>query len=67
MSKKIVLSSNLLLLRWEISLCRDVLKGQYVMLIKWKNFGDFLTRLLRREIFLTGDVLNEFYRIKTDI
>jgi hypothetical protein len=40
--QKIVLSSNLLLLREEISLCGDVLKGQCVMLIKWENFGTFL-------------------------
>jgi hypothetical protein len=43
MGKKIVLSSNLLLLRQEISLCRDILKGQHVMLIKWENFGAFLS------------------------
>jgi hypothetical protein len=30
------------------------------MLIKWENFGAFLSCLLRREIFLTGDFLNEF-------
>jgi hypothetical protein len=41
MGKKIVSSSNLLLLRWEIFLCWDVLKGQCVMLIKWENFGAF--------------------------
>jgi hypothetical protein len=40
--KKMVLSSNLLLLTWEIFLCGDVLKGQHVMLIKWENFGAFL-------------------------
>jgi hypothetical protein len=40
MGKKIVSSSNLLLLRWEIFLCGDVLKGQHVMLI---NFGAFLS------------------------
>jgi hypothetical protein len=33
------------------------------MLIKCENFGAFLSRLLRQEIFLTGDVLNEFYCI----
>jgi hypothetical protein len=43
MGKKIVSSSNLLLLRQEISLCGDVLKGQRVMLIKWENFGAFLS------------------------
>jgi hypothetical protein len=59
--KKIVSSSNWLLLRWEIFLCRDVLKGQHVMLIKWENFGAFLSWLLRLEIFLTGDFLNKFY------
>jgi hypothetical protein len=31
------------------------------MLIKWENFGAFLSLLLRLEIFLTGDILNEFY------
>jgi hypothetical protein len=41
MGKKIVLSSNLLLLRWEISLRGDVLKGQHLMFIKWENFGAF--------------------------
>jgi hypothetical protein len=40
--KKIVLLSNLLLLRWDISLCADVLKGQRVMLMKWENFGALL-------------------------
>jgi hypothetical protein len=43
MGKKIVSSSNLLLLGGEIFLCRDVLKGQHVMLIKWENFGAFLS------------------------
>jgi hypothetical protein len=43
MGKKIVSSSNLLLLRLEIFLCGDVLKGQRVMLIKWENFGAFLS------------------------
>jgi hypothetical protein len=42
MGKQIVSSSNLLLLRWEISLCRNVLKGR-VMLIKRVNFGVFLS------------------------
>jgi hypothetical protein len=42
-------------------LCRDVLKGQHVILIKWENFGAFLSWLLRREIFLTGDSINKFY------
>jgi hypothetical protein len=60
MGKKIVLSSNLLLLRQEIFLCGVVLKGQHVMLIRWVNFGAFLSGLLRWEIFLTGDFLNEF-------
>jgi hypothetical protein len=41
MGKKIVLSSNLLLLRCEIFLCRDISKRQCVMLIKWENFGAF--------------------------
>jgi hypothetical protein len=63
MGKKIVSLSNLLLLRQGIFLCRDVLKGQHVMLIKWENFGAFVSRLLRREIFLTGDSLNGFYSI----
>jgi hypothetical protein len=43
MGKKIVSSSNLLLLRWEIFLFGDVLKGQHVMLSKWENFGAFLS------------------------
>jgi hypothetical protein len=43
MGKKIVLSLNLLLLRQEIFLCGDVFKGQHVMLIKWENFGAFLS------------------------
>jgi hypothetical protein len=43
MGKKIVSSSNLLLLRLEISLCGDVLKGQRVILIKWEDFGAFLS------------------------
>jgi hypothetical protein len=41
MGKEVVSSSNLLLLRQEIFLCRDVLKGQSVMLIKWENSGAF--------------------------
>jgi hypothetical protein len=48
MGKKIVSLSNLLLLRREIFVCGDVLKGQHVMLIKWENFmlfyPDFLSR-----------------------
>jgi hypothetical protein len=59
--KKIVSSSNLLLLKWDIFLCGDVLNGQHVMLIKWENFGALLSWLLRQEIFLTRDLLNEFY------
>jgi hypothetical protein len=43
MGEKIVSSSDLLLLRQEISLCRDVLKGQRVILMKWENFGAFLS------------------------
>jgi hypothetical protein len=43
MGKKTVLSSNLLILWQEISLCGDVLKGQHVMLIKLENFGAFLS------------------------
>jgi hypothetical protein len=43
MGKKIVLSSNLLLLGREISLYGNALKGQRVMLIKWENFGAFLS------------------------
>jgi hypothetical protein len=31
------------------------------MLIKWENFGAFLSSLLRQEIFLTGEVLSEFH------
>jgi hypothetical protein len=46
MGKKIVSSSNLLLLRQEMFLCRDVLKGQHVMLIKWENFGAFYPNFL---------------------
>jgi hypothetical protein len=42
MGKKIVLSSKLLLFGQEFSLCRDVLRGKCVMLIKWENFGAFL-------------------------
>jgi hypothetical protein len=61
MGKKIVLSSDLLLLRRKIFLYGVVLKGQHAMLIKWENFGAFLSGLLRWEIFLTEDVLNEFY------
>jgi hypothetical protein len=41
--KKIVSSSNLLLLRREIFLCGDVLKGQHGMLMKWENFDAFLS------------------------
>jgi hypothetical protein len=67
MGKKIVSSSTLLLLRQEIFLCGDVLKGQHVMLIKWENFGAFLSWLLRWEIFLTGDFLNEFYCIHSSV
>jgi hypothetical protein len=63
MGKRIVSPLNLLLLRWEMSLYRDVLKGQHVMLIKLENFGAFLFRLLRWENILSGDVLNEFYCI----
>jgi hypothetical protein len=63
MGKKIVSSSDLLLLRREISLCGDILKGQHVTFIKWENFRAFLSCLLRQEIFLTGDVLNEFYTV----
>jgi hypothetical protein len=61
--KCIIWVKELLLLRREISLCGDVLKGQCVMLIKWENFGAFLSWLLKQEIFLTGDVLNKFYCI----
>jgi hypothetical protein len=61
--KKLFFLSNLLLLRREIFLRGDVVKGQHVMLIKWENFGAFLSWLLRREIFLTGDFLNKFYCI----
>jgi hypothetical protein len=43
MGKKIVSSSDLLLLRREIFLCGDLLKGQHIMLIKWENFGAFLS------------------------
>jgi hypothetical protein len=31
------------------------------MLMKWENFGAFLSRFLRWVIFLTGDILKEFY------
>jgi hypothetical protein len=43
MGKKVVLLLNLLLHRREISVRQDVLKGQRVMLIKWENFGAFLS------------------------
>jgi hypothetical protein len=43
MGKNIVSSSNLLLVRREIFLCGDLLKGQHVMLIKWENIGAFLS------------------------
>jgi hypothetical protein len=43
MGKKIVSSSDLLLLRQEIFLCGDVLRGQHVMLLKWENFGAFVS------------------------
>jgi hypothetical protein len=43
MGKKIFSLSSLLFLRREISVCGDVLKGQQVMLIKWENFGAFLS------------------------
>jgi hypothetical protein len=43
MGKKIVSLSNLLLLKREIFLCGDVFKGQHVVLIKWVNFGAFLS------------------------
>jgi hypothetical protein len=43
MDKKIVSSSNLLLFRQEIFLRGHVLKGQHVILIKWENFGAFLS------------------------
>jgi hypothetical protein len=36
------------------------------MLINWEKFGAFLSWLLRQEIFLTGDILNEFYCIIID-
>jgi hypothetical protein len=45
--------------------CGDVLKGQHVMLTKWENFDAFLFWLLRQENVLTGDVLNEFYCIRS--
>jgi hypothetical protein len=37
------------------------------MLIKWENFDAFLSWLLRWEIFLTRDFLNEFYCIQTAV
>jgi hypothetical protein len=37
-----------------------------VMLIKWENFGAFLSWLLRREIFLTGFFLSKFHCIHYD-
>jgi hypothetical protein len=43
MGKKKFSSSNLLLLGREISLCWNVLKGQRVILIRWENFGAFLS------------------------
>jgi hypothetical protein len=43
MGKKIVFLSNWLLLRQEIFLCGDVLKGRHAALIKWENLGAFLS------------------------
>jgi hypothetical protein len=37
---------------------------QCVMLIKWENFGAFLSWRLSRENILTGDVLSEFHCTK---
>jgi hypothetical protein len=50
----------LLLLRWEIFLCGDVLKVQRVMLIKWENFGALFVLTSQAENILTKeDVLSE--------
>jgi hypothetical protein len=46
MGKKIVSSSNLLLLRQEILLCGDVLKGQHVMLTNGRILVLFYPDLL---------------------
>jgi hypothetical protein len=59
MGKKFFSLSDLLLLRWEIFLHSYVLKRQCVMLIKWENFGAFLSWLLRWEGVLTDDVLKQ--------
>jgi hypothetical protein len=37
------------------------------MLIKWENFGAFLSWLLRREIFLIGDVLSQFHHTSLNL
>jgi hypothetical protein len=50
MGKKIVSLSELLLFGQEFSLCRDVLRGKWVILIKWENFGAFLFDFLGRKI-----------------
>jgi hypothetical protein len=42
-AKKIFRCEPLLLLRQEIFLCGDVFEVQCVMLIKWENFGAFLS------------------------
>jgi hypothetical protein len=44
-----------------------VLRGRFlkrVILMKWENFGAFLSWLLRREIFLTRFFLSEFHYSK---
>jgi hypothetical protein len=41
--KKLFCSQLLLLIRREIFLCGDVLNVQHVTLIKWENFGAFLS------------------------
>jgi hypothetical protein len=60
MGKKIV-CQLLLLLRRTIFLWGHILKVQHVMLIRWENFGAFLSWCLTQENILTRDVLNEFY------
>ena len=61
--KKLFCHQLLLLLRREIFLCGDILKVQHVMLIKWENFGAFLSWCLRWENILTGDIWSEFHCI----
>jgi hypothetical protein len=63
MGKKIVSSQLSLFLRREVFLCWDALKVQCVMLIKWENFGAFLSLRLGQKNILTGDILSKFHCI----